>query len=91
MDLQTKLKRSEQIMFTELDDEIAMMDIESGRYFGVDTAGTRIWQLLEVEKSLQELCSILQDEFTVSAEDCERDVRIFVDELLEHKLVEVLS
>jgi hypothetical protein len=85
--LETRLTRAEGILATELDDEVVLMSIERGAYYGVDKTARRIWDLLEVPQTVAELCTRLQEEFEVDDETCRRDVLAFVGLLHAEGLV----
>lgn len=64
-----------------------MMDIDQGKYFALNPVAARIWELLENEMSLVELCETLQHEYEVSNEQCHRDVEEHLAELEKMKLI----
>ena len=86
----TQIKRSETILYSELLDEVAMMDIEKWKYYGVDDAGARIWLLLEQPMSIEAICQQLIREYKISLEACRKEVLHFVAELQEHGIIEVV-
>lgn len=72
-----------------VDRELVMLDPEKGRYFGLDSVGHRIWELIETPKSVESLCGALQAEFDVSHETCRADVVAFLDQMQKAELVEI--
>ena len=42
---QMRVRRIDDVLDTDIDDQTVMMDIEQGRYFGLNDTGTRIWDL----------------------------------------------
>ena len=74
----TVVERNEAIVFTELDDVVVMMDADEGRYYELDEIGARIWAVIESGASVGAICAVLQDEYEVAAEVCQRDVLSFV-------------
>lgn len=73
----------------EVDTELVMLEPDKSLYFGLDTVGRRIWELLEQPQSFEALCSVLQGEFAVDAETCRTDVRGFLSQMAEAELVEL--
>jgi hypothetical protein len=57
-------------------------------YYSLNATGTCIWQGLKQGLSLREICERLQGKFTVKAERAGRGVLTFVNELLQHQLVQ---
>lgn len=88
MDPDTKLKVPEGIIRTELDDEIVLMHIESGKYYSLNAVGSVVWKTLASPATLSELCELVMQEFEVDQETCRRDVEVLLDDLLGLKLVE---
>ena len=83
------LARSGAAVFTELDDQVVMLDTEGGKYYELDPVGSRIWVLLEGEPSIAELRDALAAEFEVDAETCLNDLAEFLENLIELGLVAV--
>ncbi len=75
------LVRSESVVFTELDDQVVMLDPESAKYYELDPVGARIWMLLEDKPSMTELRDALTAEFDVDGETCLNDLADFLDNL----------
>jgi hypothetical protein len=85
----TLLRRSEKVVSTNLDQEVVMMSIERGSYYGLDHAGTDIWEYLAEPKTFQDLCSHLMSRYTVEKKMCESDVVEFLTQMLEEELIEI--
>lgn len=64
-----------------------MMDMDSGDYYGLDAIASRIWQLLESQKTVDEICQQLLKEYEVTEEQCQQDVISFLDEMAKHNTV----
>ena len=86
IDLQTIVRRSDELLSSDLDNETVMMDIERGDYYGLDDIGSRIWALAENPISIADICSELGEEFDVDADTCAADVMPFIQKMLEHKV-----
>ena len=78
-------------MIADLDGETVLLDTESGHYFGLNSVGTRIWELASDARSVKEIVSLLLSEYTVSAEQLEIDVLGFVNNLAQRSLIEVVE
>ena len=57
--------------------------------YSFDGAGSLLWQLLETPRALPELVSAVEREYKVGADEAQRDVTQFMDEMLSVGLVEV--
>ena len=87
----TLVTQGDEQVATEIDSAVVMMSVEQGKYYGLDSVGSRIWNLLEQPRRVAEVCAIIQDEFAVERETCERDVLDFVSCLLAAKLLKVVD
>jgi len=85
----SRLQRCSNIVSSEIDGETVMMDTNFEKYFGMKVVGTRIWQLLEKETSLQTLCEQLTKEFDINLEQCMEDVMPFLQELFEQDMLQL--
>jgi len=70
-----------------LHDEMVMMDLDQGKYFSLNPVATRIWDLLEVSLTVEELCGRLQEEYEVDAARCLEEVSEHIQEMVRLGLV----
>ena len=76
----------------QIEDELVALNLETSFYYGVDGIGTQIWRLLIDENlTIAEACTKLQEEYDVDAETCLREVRAFVGQLIDAKLLEPVA
>jgi len=85
----TTIKRNIEVFASEIDDEVVMMNIQSGKYFGMDAVGSRIWQLIEEKIRVKDIIAELLEEYDVTEEQCRSDVLEFLNELYEQNLIQV--
>ncbi len=88
---QTRVRRIDDMLDAEMGNETVMMDIEQGRYFGLNKTGTRIWALLAQPIVIRDLCDQLADEFNVPPERCEQEVFGFLASLSGRGLLQVVT
>jgi PqqD family protein of HPr-rel-A system len=72
-----------------LENEVVLFDLQSGRYYGLEAVGARIWELIQEPKSVAELQQAIAAEYEVDATRCEQDLIAFLQALLERQLIEV--
>lgn len=61
--LDTLLVRSEEVLFQEVGGEAVLLDLASEQYFGLDTVGTRIWELIDAITPLRDIHARLCEEY----------------------------
>jgi pyrroloquinoline quinone biosynthesis protein D len=67
----------------------ATIVLPDGSYIKVlNEVGSRIWDLIDGMRSAKELASIVAEEFDISPQAAERDVREFLDDLARHDMLE---
>lgn len=85
--LQSVIKRDESLLTQELEEELVIANLSSGRYFGLGESGKRIWDLLERPMALDNICTTLLEEYEIDRASCERAVLTFASRLLEKGIV----
>jgi hypothetical protein len=74
-----------------LGDDLMMLNIEQGAYFGINDIGAAIWRGIAEPIAVGELCAGLLAEFDVAPEQCEAEVITFLTQLRDVGLARVVS
>lgn len=77
------------ILATPMGDDLVMLNIETGTYFGVEDVAKRIWEQIESPTTIAAIVATLCEEFEVTPEDCEQDVIRFLTRADAAKLITV--
>ena len=92
MQLTDRFVVSEDVVAREVGGEIVLLDLNSGQYFGLDSVGGRIWELLsERPHTLAELCDLVEAEFDAPRERIEADLLSLATELKAQELIAASS
>lgn len=78
---------SDDVLASEIDEEIVMLHINKGTYFGIDGVGALIWKLLAKPITPDAIVAAVAEEFDVTSERCRQDVLAFCSELVEADLI----
>lgn len=82
------LKANEKILFQKLGDEAVILHLDSEEYFGLDSIGTRIWELLMGEGgSIEKILPILKEEYDVEEKVLKKDIEELVENLIKEKIL----
>jgi coenzyme PQQ synthesis protein D (PqqD) len=73
----------------KLGDEAAILGLKNSVYYGLNAVGARIWELLREPKSLEEVQTAIVEEYDVSAEQAQRDLRQFLRGMMAEGLIEL--
>jgi len=91
LSLSTKVVQNAKMMHAVAGDEVMMMDVAGGNYYGLDAIGARIWALIAQPVTLGSVCGRLTSEYDVKEDVCQNEVLTFVEELVERRAVDVVS
>lgn len=69
--------------------ETVMLNLMTGKYYGVNTTGGRMLEALETGCSIQDAAELLGAEFDVSVDQLVADLLEFCEDLVERGLLEV--
>jgi len=83
----TRVAVPETVLFRDLDGEAVLLATDSGRYFGLNEVGTRMWSLLRLHGDVEAVCRALLAEYEVPENRLREDLAQFVDTLAARGLV----
>lgn len=89
--LESYVVRHPDLVFAHMGDEVVMMSQDQGDYLGLNAVASVIWEMAESPRPVAEICMELQQRFEVTAEQCERDVLVFMQQMLDKDLVQLTS
>ncbi|HUE89812.1 MAG TPA: PqqD family protein [Vicinamibacterales bacterium] len=76
-------------VFRDLDGEAVILELSSGTYFGMNSVGTRIWQLIERHGRLDAVLDELCQEYDAGRDELQRDLLELVARLADAHLVQL--
>jgi coenzyme PQQ synthesis protein D (PqqD) len=77
----------ETVLFRDLDGEAVLLATDSGKYFGLNEVGTRMWSLLHQHGEVEAVCRELLAEYDVAEDQLREDLARFVEILSAKGLV----
>jgi hypothetical protein len=84
---ETKVKRINTTLTSNIEDQTIMMNLEQGNYYGLNAVGNRIWELADQEISVKDICSALLKEYEVEEKHCKKVVLSFLGKMREAGLI----
>lgn len=81
--------RTSDISARTIGGETIVLDLPSSQYFAITGIGSRVFQLLAEEQSLEDLVTTILAEYDVDEATARRDVETFVDRLRQAQLLVV--
>ncbi|HEX8253086.1 MAG TPA: PqqD family protein [Thermoanaerobaculia bacterium] len=83
-----KLRIASGVVFNQVGEELVLLDLNRGVYFGLDAIGARIWQALAEGVEEGEIANAIAAEYETNSETALEDVRRLIAELREAGVVE---
>ena len=84
-----KLSRVQNLLSTELDQEMVLMSIDAGAYYGLEGPARTIWNILETPVTFSTLVQRLVAEYNVGPEKCAADLQDFLGKMEREGLLRV--
>ncbi|AGX43811.1 lasso peptide biosynthesis PqqD family chaperone [Clostridium saccharobutylicum] len=85
----TKVCQSKQIDTTDLNGDKVMMNLDKGKYFALNSVGSRIWEIIEQEIYVKDLIKILLQEYNIDKKTCESNVLNYLGVLENEELITI--
>jgi hypothetical protein len=75
--LESRFIRNDSLLATEIDGDVVMMDVGSGRYFHLDNTGSKIWTMMDGPTTVSDICDRLLKAYDGDAGKIQADVLAF--------------
>ncbi len=89
--LDTLLIRSDAVVSAPMGEDVAMMDMDSGKYFVLADVAASIWERLSEPVRPAVLCEALTEVYDVPMEQCRADVLAFLENAHAKGLVRIVA
>ena len=73
----------------DIGSQMAILNLKDGIYYGLDSVGSRFWELVQSPRPLGELQATLLAEYDVEPQRLERDLRQLCQKLVKAGLIEI--
>ena len=80
----------EELLASDLDEEIIFMNLDSGDYIGINDVGATIWKLIEQPRSVEDIVQHLLEEYEVERSICEEKTIEFLLLLQTENMLEIV-
>jgi len=78
---------SDQAIANRVGDEMVVLHLANGTYFGLDPVGALLWEGLTSGDLPSQVCDKILESFEVDRDTAEHDLRTFLGELAESDLI----
>ncbi|MBI4500159.1 MAG: PqqD family protein [Gemmatimonadetes bacterium] len=80
---------AESLLSSRFDEELVILNLESGIYYGLEQVGARIWDLIKRPVRVGSIRDTLVSEYQVDPGRCERDLQALLKDLAAKGLVRI--
>jgi len=87
--LKSTVAQANKPLTASIKDELVILDNVNNHYYGLEAVGSRVWNLLETPRPLNELVEIVCEEYEVAPQVFSKDCLEFVETLQAKGLVVV--
>ena len=91
LDFATRVTVPESVLFRDLEGEAVLLETVTGRYYGLNEVGTRMWSLLQLYGEIEAAYQHLLAEYQVPAHELRQDFLDFIGLLTSRRLIEIAS
>lgn len=85
------VERRPDVIAAKVDQDLVMVSIENGFYYGTSDVGREIWEAIEHPKKVSDLVAELIKGYEVDPQVCEEQTLSFLEQLLADNLVRVTN
>lgn len=91
MPLSSKYRVSDNVLARTVGSETILFDLKSSSYHSLNEVGGRFWKLVQEDRNIEQILSILMEEFEVDRQRLELDLGALVGELEKLGLIEPID
>ena len=89
LNLDSIVQRNREVMAAEAGQDLVMVSIENGLYYGVSDIAREVWVAIEHPKRISDLITDLLATYNVDRARCEAETLSFLKDLLSEHLLQV--
>ena len=87
ININSVISKNPAIISSKMDDEVVMMSIDKGNYYGLNPVAAEIWEMLTAPMTVQAICDRLMEEFDVELEKCYNETLVYIGKLENEGLI----
>lgn len=83
--------QNKEVIQSKIGDEVVMLDVESGYYFGLNSVASVIWDLMKEKINLNSMVESLMQQYDIDKETCEADTLELLEKMIEKKIIRIVE
>ena len=89
LNLHSVVRRDPDVIAAEAGEDVVMVSIDKGQYYGVSEVAREIWRAIERPKMVSDLIADLVANYNVDRTLCEKETLLFLEQLMAEHLLQV--
>ncbi|MBL7196907.1 MAG: PqqD family protein [Candidatus Omnitrophica bacterium] len=77
----------DKVTYRIIDNEAVILNLDNGYYYSLNEVGTRIWEAINKQKSLDQVLSLLKEEYQLPERQLRSDLMGLVKDLEKEELI----
>ncbi|MBL7196914.1 MAG: PqqD family protein [Candidatus Omnitrophica bacterium] len=77
----------DKVTYRIIDNEAVILNLDNGYYYSLNEVGTRIWEAIDKQKSLDQVLSLLNEEYQLPERQLRSDLMGLVKDLEKEELI----
>ena len=82
------IRIADEVIFRVLGDEAVILNLATSKYFGLNSMGTRLWQLIAEHGSVEKVIEASVAEYAVEERQLRHDLADLIQQLMQKGLVQ---
>jgi hypothetical protein len=84
-------RRTDDLVWRELDDEVVLLDLRSSLYLTLNRTGRLMWERLAEPTTAARLTAVVAESYSLPPAEAAADVVAFLESLVARQLVELVA
>ena len=80
-----------EVLHCDLNGEAVILSMKNGKYYGLNPVASRIWELIQIPISVDEIENAILLEYEVESEVCKQAVAVFLKQMVAEKLIALID
>ena len=89
LQLDSVVRRRSDLMSADVDEDVVMVNVETGFYYAASDVAREIWQAIEGPTRISDLIDDLVAAYDVARPECEEQTLAFLETMLAEQLLKV--
>jgi len=86
----TRVSTARNQVWTDLGNEIAILNLDNGIYYGLNEVGADVWNFISEPRTVLQIVGHVRTQYEVDPDRCHRDLVALLKQLAEAGLIELL-